>query len=46
MPDWADPVADDQPLSVEEMVEELDDETDELAEMTKSVEKKSPPVER
>jgi len=45
VPDWADPVADDQPKPVEEMVEELDTETEELEEMTRSVERGEPPAE-
>lgn len=38
VPDWADPVADDQPKPVEEMAEELDAETEKLEEETKEVE--------
>ena len=43
VPDWADPVADDQPKPVEEMVDELDAETDELEEKTATVEQKTEP---
>lgn len=42
VPDWADPVADDQPKPVEEMVDELDDEIEELDEKTRSLEHKTP----
>jgi hypothetical protein len=38
VPDWADPVADDQPKPVEEMAEELDAETETLEEKTREVE--------
>ena len=43
IPDWADPVADDQPKPVEEMVDELEAETEELDKQTKAAERKLPP---
>lgn len=44
-PDWADPVADDQPKPVEEMAEELDAQTEELEEMTRKVDTEQPTVD-
>ena len=44
-PDWANPVADDQPKPVEEMVDDLEAETEELDETMKSVEKEKPTVD-
>ena len=44
-PDWADPVADDQPKPVEEMVDELEAETDELEKQTKSIDQENPTVD-
>ncbi|HYH51093.1 MAG TPA: hypothetical protein VEG38_16220 [Acidimicrobiia bacterium] len=45
VPDWADPNADDQPKSVEQMADELDAKTEELEEMTNKVDTEKPTVD-